>query len=489
MTRKKNVLLLWTDQQRADTIRAYGNDEVQTPNVDRLAHTGAIFEQAYCTQPVCSPSRASVLTGVYPHNHGLTHCNMVLDTEVPTLAEILRADGYAGGYVGKWHLGFELRPQRGFDFWASTEDLYTAYDSDESEGVSTYFQFLTDRGYEPEDAGKFEYPIFGRDTAARLPEEVSKPAFMAEESIRFIDEHTDEPFFLSVNFLEPHFPFFSCYDDMYDPDDVTLPESWFEEMEDTVPRHYQLLRRKFAVDNPYVDPNDEQGWKELIARYWGMCSLVDTYCGRILDHLEQSGLADDTIVIYTSDHGDMMGQLRMVTKSVQYEGAVQVPLIVRSPGLEPQRITTPTSLVDITPTVLDLLGLPTPDHMLGASLVPVLEQGDIAPDDAEVVIEWHDWDGIKEVWDPETGVADDGEQQPASVGARTIRRGKWKLSIYATGETEIYDLESDPQETHNAIADDAAADAVADLYERLLAWQRATDDSFELVDPRPAAVH
>lgn len=488
--RQPNVLILWTDQQHHEALGTAGNPTIKTPHLDQLAATGTMFEQAYCTQPVCSPSRASVLTGMYPHSHGITHCNDVLDEGVPTLAEILRKSGYAGGYVGKWHLGFELRAQRGFDdFWASTEDVYTAHDADVTEGVSKYHDFLIEHGYVPTDTGKFGLPVFGRDTAARLPEEVSKPAFMAEESIKFIDEHRDEPFVLSVNFLEPHFPFFSCYDNLYDPDDIELPASWHSEMEATVPRHYRLLREYMATRNPYVDPNDERGWKELIARYLGMCSLIDTYSGRILQHLTDSGLADDTIVVFTSDHGDMMGQLRMVCKSVQFERAVRVPLIVRAPGKEPRRITTPTSLVDVTPTVLDLAGIPIPEHMQGKSLVPLLDAGDNAPDDAVVVIEWHDWDGIARV--PQAGggpplalwdLADDAEQPP-SVEARTIRCGRWKLSLYATREAELYDLADDPEETHNAVYDPANGAVVDDLLERLRRWQAETDDDFDVFRP------
>ncbi|WP_166657321.1 sulfatase-like hydrolase/transferase [Ilumatobacter fluminis] len=488
MTTRPNVLIIWTDQQHNEAIGASGRSPVKTPHLDELASTGAMFEQAYCTQPVCSPSRASVLTGMYPHSHGIVHCNDVLDADVPTLAEILRDEGYVGGYVGKWHLGFELRPQRGFDdFWASTEDVYTAHDADVSEGNSKYHEWLVTKGYEPTDVGKFGLPVFSRDTVTKLPEEVSKPAFMAEQTINFLDEHHDEPFVLSVNYLEPHFPFSSPYDGRYDPDDIELPASWYAEMDDTVPQHYRLLREYFATRNPYVDTNDERGWKELIARYLGMCSLIDTYTGKILDHLTATGLADNTIVVFTSDHGDMMGQLRLVCKSVQFERAVRVPLIIRAPGAEPRRITTPTSLVDITPTVLDLVGLPIPEHMEGKSLRPLIEKGDSAPDDATVVIEWHDWDGIARV--PQAGSPEPlrlwdlaPNDQPESVGARTIRRGRWKLSLYATGEAELYDLETDPQETRNVVDDDNE-DVIDDLLARLRTWQRDTDDDFVISLP------
>ncbi|MBI3972788.1 MAG: sulfatase-like hydrolase/transferase [Chloroflexi bacterium] len=481
--RPKNVLILWSDQQRADTIGAYGNRAIETPALDRLAAGGALFEQAYCPQPVCSPTRASVLTGLYPHTHGVRRCNMVLSPAVPTLAELLRAQGYAGGYAGKWHLGHELEPQRGFDdFWAGTEDLYTHYDA--TEGTSAYYQFLVSRGYVPRDRSRLGFPIFNRDTAARLPEEAGKPAFIAQECVRFLETYRDRPFILSANFLEPHMPFFGPFDEMYSPDEITLPPSWYGEMEETVPRHYRLLRREYATRNPYVKSNDEWGWKELTARYWGLCSLVDKYVGQILRRLDALGLAEDTIVVYTSDHGDMMGQLRMVTKSVQFEGAARVPLLIRHPDLPPCRLATPVSLVDLTPTLLDLLGQPIPAHMQGHSVARLLHGGDVAPDEAEIFVEWNEWDGIRQVWNPEQGIADPRETAPPSIDARTIRRGRWKMSLYATGESELYDLVADPEETHNAIGDRDNAAVVAALYDRLRRWQHETGDTLALPDPR-----
>ncbi|MGH2369997.1 MAG: sulfatase family protein, partial [Chloroflexota bacterium] len=116
----KNILFLWTDEQRPDTIGAYGNPRIRTPNLDRLAARSVLFEQAYCAQPVCTPSRATVLTGTYPHTHGATHNNVPLPEDVPTIAELLRPRGYICGYVGKWHLGREIHPQRGFDAWWSS---------------------------------------------------------------------------------------------------------------------------------------------------------------------------------------------------------------------------------------------------------------------------------------------------------------------------------------------------------------------------------
>jgi arylsulfatase A-like enzyme len=455
--RPKNVVLLWTDQQRADTIAAAGNPQIQTPHLDRLAATGALFQQAYCAQPRCSPARASLLTGVYPHTHGVVDNNIVPDPSIPMLGELLQPAGYVSGYNGKWHLGNELHAQRGFDPWVSTEA-----------GSSSYHEFLVSRGYTPADPHR-DGMIFGPSTAARMPEEVGKPAFQTAETSRFLETHGDQPFLLSVSFREPHAPFTSPLDGFYRPDDMTLPESWYRRMEATVPRRYRRLQEAYAgqfmADQPqWVKSNDEWGWKELKARYWGLCTLVDKYVGRILGRLEELGLADNTIVVYTSDHGHMMGEHRLLNKSVPYEPAVQIPLIMRVPGLAPRRLRTPVSHVDLVPTILDLLGQPLPTQLHGASLVPLLARGDTAPEEADVFIEWN------------------GPTQPGAIGSvaqpelRTIRRGRWKLNVHVSGEHELYDLADDPGELHNAFGDPGHTAIIRDLAARLQRWQQETDD-------------
>jgi arylsulfatase A-like enzyme len=463
--RPKNLLFIWTDEQRPDTICAYGDrlagaPRIDTPHLDRLAAQSVLFEQAYCTQPVCSPSRASVLTGYYPHAHGVMQNNVALPADVPTLAERLRPAGYACGYVGKWHLGPELartpQQRRGFDdCWVSTEDMYTHdYVTD---GYSDYHHFLVAHGYEPPDAVR-NGRVFSRETAARLPEEVGKPAFQAEACMRFLEEHRDTPFFLAVNFLEPHFPFFGPLDGYYDPAAMVLPDTWWREPDRTMPRHYRIIRQKYLEQNPHVGTNDARGWQELIARYWGLCTLIDRHVGRILQRLEDLGLAEDTIVVYTSDHGDMMGTHRIVGKCVQYEPSARVPLLVRVPGTAPRRVAAPVSQIDVTPTLLDLLDRPIPDGLQGTSLRPLLggDEGrkteDESPsvlrpsslverdeNDRDVFIEWNGWNMFsaqiwRKYWLSDPSALD---QPRSTVDSRTIRRGRWKLSVFVTGEAEL----------------------------------------------------
>ena len=482
--RPKNVLLLWTDQQRADTVGPGKDPRLQMPNLERLAQRGAHFQNAYCAQPVCSPARATVMTGVYPHTHGVVDNNIVPDPGIPMITELLRPAGYVTGYNGKWHLGNELQSQRGFDHWVSTEEGYAR--SHAQEGYSSYHEFLKARGYTPSDP-HLDGMTFGRHTAAALPEEVGKPAFQTAAALRFLDTHCDQPFFLSVNYLEPHAPFDGPLNGFYKAEDMTLPDTWYGEMEASVPLRYRRLRGAYAGEymagHPdWVKSNDEWGWKELKARYWGLCTLVDKYVGRILNRLEELGLADDTIVVYTSDHGHMMGEHRLLNKSVLYEPSAQIPFIIRVPGLPPQQLATPVGHVDLVPTLLDLLGQPLPDHLQGSSLVQLLQDGDDAPEEGQTIIEWNG--SLQDDALPTTP----GRHAPLKPGAvdpdrsevRTVRRGTWKLNVHASGEHELYDLRTDPAERHNAFADAEHAAVVRELDRRLRQWQRETADPLRL---------
>src|SRR5687768_677753 len=393
-SRPKNLLFLWTDEHCAPAMGAYGNRKIKTPNLDRLADTGTLFQHAYCAQPVCTPSRGTVLTGLYPHAHGATHNNIPLPEDVPTIADLLRPHDYFCGYAGKWHLGHEYRPQHGFEWWASMEDGYVK--DHQEEGFSTYHQWLVAKGYAPKDKASDGSLTFSRGSAARLPEDAGKPAFLAEQAGRFLDDHQsahkDQPFALYVNFLEPHMPFFGPWDSMYEAEEMDLPETWYGEPDAGMPLRHRVRREEYASEhNRHVDSNNEAGWKRLVARYWGLTSLVDKYVGHILDDLERRGLAEDTIVVYSTDHGDMMGEHRLIAKGVPYEGSARVPLIVRVPGMAPQRVETPVCQVDLLPTLMEALGYDAPANIQGASLLPLMREGDGSrgkPEEAEVVFEW-----------------------------------------------------------------------------------------------------
>ncbi len=486
-----NLLFIYTDEQAASTMAAYGNNLIETPNLDRLARRSVVFTQAFVSQAVCSPSRSSILTGLYPHASGCTENNILLPEHVKCLPELADFSGYRSGHFGKWHLGDEIFPQHGFHEWISTEGYRNHYrPARDRNAHPTYYYWLVERGFHPQE-GSDGFQAFSRDFCARLPEEFGKPAYLASEASRFIREHQNRPFILYVNFLEPHMPFFGPRDHQYHPARVPLPPNFH-----ALPGPEQPLKLRLAVHyhrkhgTSGLPLASEADWRRLIANYWGLCSLVDTHVGRILDTLAECGLQESTIVVFTSDHGDMMGSHGLVAKCTQYQEAVRVPLLLRVPGLKggPRPVTCPVSQLDLVPTLLDLLGQPLPSHLQGRSWRPGL-QGDSPFPEGDVLIEWNG---------PNSGMGDlvgrstlqETGMEMASVEAalasitdpvRTIvTREGWKLNCSPLGEHELYNLHQDPGEMRNLIRDPGARTLIQDLYHRILAWQSRVDDPADL---------
>ena len=470
---RPNVLFLFTDEQRADTLGAYGNARVQTPHLDRLAAGGIVFERAYVTQPVCTPSRSTIMTGLQPRTSGCTANNIALPEDVPCLPELLPPGEYVCGYHGKWHLGDEIFRQHGFDDWVSIDDMYRPHYAPgrDRSARSDYHHWLIERGVSPQRGD-----AFGRGEVARLAEPLSKPAFLAESAGRFIHANRDRPFVLYVNFLEPHMPFFGPRDSQYDVSQVTLPINFDAPPTDDQPLKTRLFARHyFEKGHSGLPLRTEADWRRMIANYWGMCSHVDTHVGAILRTLDDCGLTDGTLIVYTSDHGDMMGSHRLIAKCVMFEEAVRVPLIVKLPGQSaPRRVTGPVSQVDLVATLLDLMGEPAPSELEGATLRPELEGARDGGE--EVFIEWNGDnnglpgldDGGRDYPDYLSEIADaDAALAAITDPVRTVVTRDWKLNHSLLGESELYHLRTDPGETANRIADPDAASIVADLTDRL----------------------
>ena len=485
---KFNLLFIFTDEQRADTIAAYGNPHIEMPNLNRLASESVIFNLAYVTQPVCTLSRSSIMTGLYPHTNGCTENNASLPSDIPCLPEMLADQDYVTGYHGKWHLGDEVFPQHGFDEWISINDGYAKYYSPgrDREAPSSYHHFLIEHGFKPAN-GK----TFHRYEVARMPEEFSKPAFLAQGASRFIRENKNHPFILYVNFFEPHMPFFGPRDDQYNPDEILLPENF-----NALPTQEQPFKMRLFYQGYYEKGNHglplktEEDWRRIIANYWGLCSLVDTHVGTILNTLDECGLRDNTIVVYTSDHGDMMGSHRLLAKCVMFEEAIRVPLLMRLPEQRSsRRIWGPVSQIDLVPTLLDLMGQPIPDHLQGKSLKPLLEKpGDVAHEE-DVFIEWNGpnngfGDVLGKVSSPEWMASLATKEQIEQVTTDPVRTvitpDGWKFNYSPLGEHELYNLKHDPLETRNLATEPEHQPRMQELTARIRRWQEETGDKVNL---------
>lgn len=475
MPKPPNLLFILTDQQRFDTMRCYGNELIDTPNLDRLAHESFVFENAYVSQPVCTPSRATILTGLYPHTTGLLACNIALPPEIPTIAE-LAPEEYRCAYMGKWHLGDEIFPQHGFKTRVSTEDAYRRFFSKPEyfSHLSDYHHFLVANGLTP-DSESMGQRVFSRHMAASLEESLTKAAFLGERAAQFIKENREQPFVLFIGFLEPHPPHTGPFNDMYDPGALPVGAAFMRRPANDAPLLHRVMSAYYMESEEYgYDLRTEEGWRAIRARYWGNISLVDRAVGRILGALSEEGLENDTIVVFTSEHGEMLGDHGILGKTVLYEEAVKVPMLIRAPALGRRHRMIPGrfSHIDLLPTLLDLMAIPMPGKLQGESRVSA-PRGD-ASLGSDVFIEWNRSDGH-----PMPGEA---EVNRAMISPwRTVITGDgWKLNLSANDQCQLYDLKSDPAELVNLYDEPRYRARALDLGSRIHEWQERTDDDIPL---------
>ena len=473
--RKPNLLFIWTDEQRADTMAAYGNTKIHAPNLNKLAGESVVFERAYVTQPVCTPNRSAVMTGLWPHTTGCIKNNIPLPLDVKCLPELLGDADYRTAYMGKWHLGDEIFAQHGFEEWVSMEDGYSGHygeGRDRSER-SDYHHFLIGHGYKPDSGGKFS-----RGFAARRPIEHCKPKFLEIKACDFLRRHRNEPFILYINFLEPHMPFFGPLDNEHDPDKVDLPVNFSDPLEDNEPLRYRV-KRESCIEKY---GKDAESIRELIAKYWGLVTQVDRSVGAILKTLDDLALAEDTIVVYTSDHGDMMGSHHMVEKSVMYEEAVRIPWLMRIPQMREQArsISNPVSQIDMVPTLLDLMGAEHREELSGKSLVKLMKGQEDKAD--EVFIQWNPNSGAIRVKRGGTELASKEELKRVEneYSRAVISPDGWKLCLSDVDKSQLFNLSEDPGETTNLFDSGQHKDVIGRLTRRIHAWQETVRDEVEV---------
>jgi arylsulfatase len=468
MARKPNLIIFLPDQQRADTI---GNPKAHAPNLTKLASESVVFERAYVTHPVCTPSRSSLLTGLWPHTTRCTRNGLILDGQYRVLPELLDDADYRTAYLGKWHLGPDGFPQRGFREWIS------------SEGVSRYSEFLVSKGQTPDKADG----SFSKRAVSHLPLELSKPKFLEDRACEFIRKHHADPFLLVVAFVEPHSPYNGPLNDEHLLDEIDVDLTATEPPNDNVPLRYRLMREwqeeEAALDRQrhpmqYFFGSTPEEYRRIKQRYLGLITMVDLSIGRILACLEDCGLADDTVVVHTSDHGDMLGSHRLFGKEVMYEEAVRVPLLIRSPGQgRNQTIPQPVSHIDLVPTLFDLLGKTKPAECPGKSLLPIMRAEPATPQN--VFIEWAP-NRIKTK--KKTSLAGRREiKRAVEESTRTlVSPDGWKLSLRDKDLNELYNLNDDPGETRNLYSSAQSQAIVGRLTDDIHRWQQSVNDPLKL---------
>ncbi len=432
-----NILWICTDQQRYDTINALNNAQVHTPNIDKLVETGVAFERAFCQSPICTPSRGSFLTGMYPSSiHGCFNGNEYWDEAAPLVTALLADAGYDCALAGKLHLAgtcgrVEPRPQHdGYRLFHWSHDP-----EDEWETSHAYADWIAQQGHK---LGEL------RKTPQAFPPELHQTTWCSDRAIDFIEaDHDGKPWLMSVNIFDPHEPF--------DPPQSYLDRFDAEAMSGPLFRDSDLdAQAKLADIDFQTPPRRPEAFdaKRIQAAYYAMIELIDDNVGRMLDALERSGQRENTIVIFMSDHGEMLGDHGLLQKGCRfYEGLVRVPLILSWPGqfLEGVRRDALVELLDIAPTLLELAGLPVPAQMQGRSLTSLLSQAAAADAHRDFVrCEYYN--------------AINARHNAPFKGtyATMLRDDRYKLIVYhGHGLGELFDLEADPGEFDNLWDDPA----------------------------------
>jgi arylsulfatase A-like enzyme len=454
----QNVLFILTDQQRCDSLGCYGNDLVETPNLDRIAAEGTRFDRAYTPAAICSPARASILTGLWPHDHGALQ-NVGEETslaeEFQCYPELLREQGYNAGHAGKSHVG-DPPEAFGLDgehlpgwFYPERDPAYEAY--------------LDEHGYEymTPDVLSERFPENPGMEAGALderPVEATFTRFVTEEALERIERYAadEAPFYQGVHYYGPHNPYYlpEEYFHMYDPEDVDLPESAIRETFENKPWAVKRQRDESSLDEIPIED-----WYRIVAAYMGYVTFIDDEVGRLLDALEEQGVAEETAVVFTSDHGGFVTAHKMHDKGqAMYEDIYNVPFVGRNLGIEADVVEEFVSLLDLAPTFCDIAGADVPDEYAGRSLLDLADD----PDD----------------WRPDIHAEFHGHMFPYEQ--RMLRTDRYKFILNENDTAELYDLDEDPHEVNNVVGDPAYGEASARLYDRLLErLEAAGDDLFQ----------
>lgn len=471
-TQRPNILLVTSDQQHFSTMGSL-NDRIGTPAIDRLCNEGVRFDRAYCPNPTCTPTRASIITGMYPSQHGAWTLGTKLLEDVPTIGQMLMRAGYFTALIGKAHFQ-PLRTREGFEsiesmplirdlkFWREFHGPWYGFEHVEMARMHTcehlvgqhYAIWMEEKGLPnwrdyfddwPHNPEKCERLLASRHWA--LPEEFHYTHWTGERTIAQLEHAAegDRPFFIWSSFHDPH-PNYLCpepWASMYNPCDMA-PGSLTEGEHEKNPIHFRKTQEEddqwwretcrndeFYVHGAHSHLHDPQELKKDIATYYGMVSFMDHEIGRILSALDRLGKADNTLVIFTSDHGHFLGQHGLIAKAIHhYEDLLRVPFVVRFSGRVPTGQTSNAiqNLVDLSPTFLATAGLEIPGAMTGMNQLPT-------------------WCGGKPV---RTFSITENHHTPRSFHMRTYVNQRYKITVYRQGEDgELFDLQEDPGEINN----------------------------------------
>lgn len=455
-----NILLIMSDQQRWDSLGCYGQTAIATPNLDGLAAAGALFEQCYTPSPICTPARASLFTGKHVLGHGVTKVYDVLPDDEVLFTEHLQQAGYRTALFGKLHVSSgvheqtERHPHNGFDVYDYCIEASVGMDSP----FNGYVRWLAEQ--DPAFLAKLRAKRRG---LKHIPRHLHFTHWAAEKTIDFIRQADPaRPFFCKMSVFDPHNP----YDD--------YPADYASRVDIEPLRHviapapgddsiYALQQeRRLSYLGP-ADSFSNDDILEMRRGYYASLALLDDEVGRVLAALDDAGLAENTLVIFVSDHGDSLGDHGLFVKGVQlYDEAIRVPLLLRWPGVIPagQRLSALAQLHDLAATVLAAAGIEPPPEMFDSANLLPLARGQVERGRDHAVCLYRN-----------SGINDQKNYFGPPLNSSMICNGRYKLALYHNdAAVQLFDLHADPHEQHNLADDSAHAAIKADLLTALTNW-------------------
>ena len=433
-----NIVFLFSDEHAGQVMGYRGHPVVQTPNFDRLAAQSYTFDNAYCNYPICTPARLSMLTGKYAHQIDAWDLGVIPNREHKTWGDYLSKVGYETILCGRTHFngsdrlnGFSTRLLDDLPRWYSRNSRPPNRGEDARRGSNSHVAAC--------GPGDHEHTKYDRTVSDLAADFLHKKASSSDE----------KPFLLYCGYMHPHFPLIAPNEfySMYDPSTLPLPDTWNEPLET---QHPIIQHHRWSWRNDIPPP--EETVCSALASYYALVSCLDAHIGRVIDAIDSTSLCEDTVIIYTSDHGEMAGHHGMWQKQCFYEPSVNVPMIIRLPSGETGCIKQNVSLVDVLPTLLDILGIEIPTELPGESLLKIARNQSNDTKRA-VFSEYH-----------AMGMMDAGFM---------LKEGEYKLCYYVRNEPQMFNVDIDPMESNDLASDHEYAKIRSNLEERL----------FEIVDP------
>jgi arylsulfatase A-like enzyme len=458
---RPNILFILTDQYRFDCFSRLNHPVVKTPNLDKLASDGVFFSSAYCGTMACGPARASIFTGYYMDTHKMRSNSDHLKPEnFPALPEYIRDAGYDTALIGKLHL-HPFQRDYGFRHFKRHDAPYTNYLEEEAHD-SAYIKFLQQTMFK-DDPG-LPIKLFTEDEAALdsdeqrfmkgscfVDEEHHETPWVTREAIEYLrnGREKDKPFFLNVSYFGPHQPYLcpGKWGKMYDPDQIPLPDDFFAETGDKL-----IFKESFhgkRVEKRAKEEWDENTYRKILSAYYGHISMIDHYIGVLLDYLKENGLYENTLIIFSADHGEFGGQFKAFYKGLPYEGSTHIPMIVRDPRSKCNDGRIEDSCVnnlDIFATCIKAAQGSVPEDTESRDMFPVIDKQ-------------------YDHWENRTFYKKDLDAHIVRGNFKLIRGEIDNETVY-----EFYDLNKRPLEAENLIEAPEYADMISEMKKELDSW-------------------